>query len=384
MKLTASLARARRLLRKPPGYVFTRTWQEVERELDRWLAPRRQRRFDDGRLLRLAGVSTIDKLWTQLQQRPYPAITHSMTAAALDRLEPGESARILAAAEVACGGVVDLLGSGPIALGAPIDWSRDYRANATWPMGFARAIDYVNRDRPSDVKVPWEISRLQWLIPVAQAYVLTGDERYAAFARGVLDERIAANPLAYSVNWSVAIEAAMHIFTWTWFFHVFARSKAWADQTFRNRFLSVLYLHGDFILRHIEKADVNGNHYTADLAGIVMAGLFFGPIGAAPRWLETGWRGLVDELPRQVFDDGVDYEASCAYHRLVFELFFWPALFRKTEGLVVPHDYVQHLCAMARFTAAYSRPDGSSPLWGDADDARAFARCGGPARRKMW
>jgi hypothetical protein len=70
--------------------------------------------------------------------------------------------------------------------------------------------------------------------------------------------------------------------------------------------------------------------------------------------------------------DGVDYEASCAYHRLVFELFFWPALYRKAAGQPVPHDYARRLCDMARFTAAYSRTDGSSPLWGDADDARAL------------
>ena len=38
----------------------------------------------------------------------------------------------------------------------------------------------------------------------------------------------------------------------------------------------------------------------------------------------------------------------------------------------MPHAYRERVTAMARFTAAYGRADGSVPLWGDADDARAL------------
>ena len=74
----------------------------------------------------------------------------------------------------------------------------------------------------------------------------------------------------------------------------------------------------------------------------------------------------------QVHPDGVDFEASVAYHRLVLELFLLPALYRRVRGLHVPEAYRERLVAMGRFAAAYSRPEGSVPLWGDADDARAL------------
>jgi uncharacterized heparinase superfamily protein len=378
MSLTGLVTRARRVVRMSPRYVVARMLSEAERELDRWLAPRRERQLTVDKLLRLANATSVDALWTRLAERPFPAVTQGLSAASIDALDRGESERIFQAAERACNRVVDMLGMEPTALGQPIDWSHDYRVGMGWPRGFARSIDYVNRDRPSDVKVPWEISRLQWLIPAGQAYVLTGDERYAVAAREVINEWIACNPLAYTVNWSCTMEAAMRIFTWTWLFHVFARSAAWQDQDFRVRFLASLYLHGDFTRRHIEKADINGNHYTADLAGLVMAGLFFGEVGEAPRWAQEGWAGLVAELPRQVFPDGADYEASCAYHRLVFELFTWPALFRRRLGLDIPEAYLDRVRQMARFTAAYSRDDGTTPLWGDADDARALPFGGQP------
>ena len=59
------------------------------------------------------------------------------------------------------------------------------------------------------------------------------------------------------------------------------------------------------------------------------------------RWQELGWEILIRELPRQVFADGVDFEASTAYHRLVLELFFLPACYRQSQGLAIPATYQQ-------------------------------------------
>src|SRR6185503_11804306 len=101
----------------------------------------------------------------------------------------------------------------------------------------------------------WELSRMQWLIPLGQAYQLTGDERYAAAARDVLEQWIAANPYGCSVNWGVTMEPAIRILTWTWLFHAFCDSLAWADRGFRGAFLASLYLHGEFTERFIERAD---------------------------------------------------------------------------------------------------------------------------------
>ena len=117
--------------------------------------------------------------------------------------------RFRAAAEAALARRVDVLGTGPVELGSPIDWHTDFKTATTWPLRFMRDIDYTNLGCPSDVKVPWEISRLQWLIPAGQAYVLTRDERYAAACRDVIDEWIDANPYAYGVNWTCTMEAAM-------------------------------------------------------------------------------------------------------------------------------------------------------------------------------
>lgn len=359
-------------LRKPPRVIVRRLRQEIHVEAERFISPLRARQFSASALLRATGASSLDALWRELAARPYPAVTARVNRVECERVCPGDPERILAAAEDALEHQINLLGSGVISLGTAIDWYRDYRSGYSWPCCYVRGLEYNNLERPSDVKMPWEVSRLQWLIPAGQAYLLTGDERYATGVRDVLESWIRANPYAHSVNWACTMEVALRIFTWSWLFHVFHQSSAWADREFRARFLCALYLHGDFTQRHIEISDINGNHCTADAAGLVFAGLFFGRGRGPASWLRLGWRILCEELPRQVYPDGVDFEQSVAYHRLVMELFLLPALYRQVVGEDVPSSYRDSVTAMARFAAAYCRPSGSVPLWGDADDARAL------------
>lgn len=340
--------------------------------LERILAPVRARRFSEQSLLAELGAFSIDELWDRLAQRPYVATTQRPSPRGYDSLCPGDRDRVIAAAEQVVERRVDLLGSGPTRLGRPVDWHADFKTGYRWPPAYASSISYNNLDRPSDVKVPWELSRFQWVIPAGQGYILTGDERYAHASRELVEEWIEANPYAGSVNWACTMDVALRLITWTWLFQAFKSSQAWSDPDFRSRFLIACYLHGDYTQRNLERSDVNGNHYTADAAGLVFAGLFFGDARRPSAWQRTGWQILSQELPKQVSEDGVDFEASSAYHRLVAELFLLPALYRVRLGLDVPSAYSGRLVAMARFSVTYCRADGTAPLWGDADDARTL------------
>ena len=349
-----------------------RALHEASGALERVRGPRRARKFDTAALCRATDATSRDELWDRLRAAPYPAVTSADAAAAI-----GDGERILAAAEDALARRVDLLGSGPHTLGRPIDWHTDFKTGHSWPVAPSRGLDYADLAHPSDVKVPWELSRLQWLLPAGQAYLLTGDERYATAVREVIEEWLDANPYGYGPNWCVAMEAALRIVSWTWLFHALGGSDAWSDARFRSRFLVGLYLHGDFVERNIERSDVNGNHYTADATGLTFAGLFFGTGAAPTRWATRGWQILLDELPKQFTPDGVDFEASVPYHRLVTELFALPALYRQQLGLGVPDWYAERLRAAGAYATAYTRSDGTSPLWGDGDDARVLPLGGG-------
>ncbi len=366
------IGKIRRGLRKPPRVIVQRLLAMARTQTERLRIPARVN-LSQQALLHELQASSLDVLWQRLAARPFPAWFGPCDALEVDTLcGAAERIALLASAENALAHRVDLLGSGETELGVKIDWHTDFKTGLSWPPRYFADIEYSNLEHQSDVKVPWELSRLQWLMPVGQVFLLTRDDRYAAGVRDVLEQWIAANPCGGSVNWSCTMEAALRIFTWIWFFNVFHNAPSWRDADFRFRFLRALYLHVEFTDRHIERSDVNGNHYTADAAALVVGGLFLGEGRGPLRWQKEGWRILCEEMPRQVFPDGVDFEASVPYHRLVTELFLWPAMYRTAHSLPIEPSYIDRLIAMASFSRAYSRPDGSVPLWGDADDARTL------------
>jgi uncharacterized heparinase superfamily protein len=370
--MSGVLSKIRRGLRKPPRYILHRLVLEARAEAERYWGPRRAQQLDLAAVLERTESATLNDLWARLQAQPYISPIQRIAATDYERICPGDTQRILSRADDALAHRVDLLGSGPVELGEQIDWHKDYKVNFCWPREYHRNIDYMNAGKPSDVKFPWEVSRMQWLIPAGQAYLLSGDERYAAGVRAVLEDWILSNAYSYGVNWICTMDVALRIISWTWFFRVFAGSKSWSDPVFQERFLRSLFLHALFTEKHLEKSDINGNHYISDAAGLVFAGLFFGKGADAQRWQDLGWQILTSELTLQVFEDGVDFEGSIPYHRLVAELFLLPAIYRHAAGLETPDTYRERVIRMARFTAAYSRPDGSAPLWGDADDGRVL------------
>jgi hypothetical protein len=370
--INSSLHIFKRLKGKSPKFVLQHMLKKATIPIDYLHSIYLRKIFDTKSLLRATGTDSVNLLWEELTKLPYPAQTDINYIQTNLQDYSKDKLTIMKLADQAVAHKVNLLGSGLIFLGNQINWHKDYKSGVIWPLKYFRTINHVNPYDNSDVKIPWEISRMQWLIPVGQAYLITTDEQYANTVKEILNDWIDHNPYAIGVNWVCTMEPALRTLTWTWLFHVFKHSKSWQEQNFRAKFLRALYLHGKFVFNHLEYSNINGNHYDANAAGLVFAGLFFENTKQAAKWQQKGWEILTSELPLQVFQDGVDFEASTAYHRLVLELFFYPALYRECHNLTISTKYKNRLFKMANFVAAYSRQDGSIPLWGDADDGRAL------------
>lgn len=365
------IIRIQRLLKKKPRYIFQRIFFELKIFIDRFSNLRKEASFTDQVLLQITSQQNINAIW-EIHQASVFIADFCYNSDQVVPLDIDTKSRIFARAEKAMKKEIDLLGTGEIFLGGKIIWNRDYKTGISWKNKYYRDINYVNFNDKSDVKIPWEISRMQWMIPVAQCYTLTGDEKYAEFARETIISWIDNNPFAKSVNWTCTMEVALRIISFTYFFYTFSKSVAWKEEIFRSKFIKSLYLHAYFTERNLEKSDVNGNHYTADAAGLIFAGLFFETYKGGASFLETGKRILEEEILLQVFPDGVDYEASVPYHRLVGELFYYPAVYMTRKGKPFSNNYMNRLDKMAIFTKYYMRFNGTVPLWGDADDARVL------------
>ncbi|MCU1385404.1 MAG: hypothetical protein JWL71_4101 [Acidobacteria bacterium] len=372
MTLDPFMVRVRRALRRPAGYYVRRAVDSAVRRSRRPWSHVLPRIVTEAAVLRALGASSVDEAWRRLASQPFfiQASTRAAAAQAYDVWYPGAAAEIVDAADAVLRHEFNLLGSGARALGDRLPWHSDFKTGRRWPASYSGDIEYLELDRPSDVKVPWELSRCQHFTLLGQAYWLTGDDRYAAEFVSEVSAWIQDNPYVHGVNWACAMDVALRAVSWIWGFHFFADAPACRDEQFRAAFLRSLFLHGEFIASHLERGDVNGNHYLCDGVGLVFLGCFFSPARRAARWLAIGRSIVQDEIFNQTTADGIDFEQSTAYHRLVLEAFLTSYQLLRMYGAEVPPACAERLAGMCEFVQAYTKPDGRAPLFGDADDGR--------------
>jgi uncharacterized heparinase superfamily protein len=371
MKWSTFVTRGRKAMRMPPRVLAARLRDEVRQQTKRPWASVYPRVLADRTVL---GAATgFAEWWAARLESGAFFLRPSDRARLIDELRsryPDAPGRIIATADTVLRHEFDLLGSGPVAVGAALPWHQDFKTGREWPLQFCKDIEYLELDRPTDVKVPWELSRAQHFPVLGQAYWLTGDECYAREFVQEVDDWITRNPLAYGVNWACAMDVALRAVNWMWGFYFMGASPACASDAFRRRFVRSLYTHGEFVSRNLETSDINGNHYLSDAVGLVFMGVLFRDTEGGSRWLDIGEGILAREAVAQIYEDGVDHEASTPYHRLVLELFVTGFLFLEAAGRRVPREAWLRVERMLDFVAAYTKPDGQAPLVGDADDGR--------------
>lgn len=268
----------------------------------------------------------------------------------------------------------DLLGSGPTALGSEIDWHTDFKSGHSWPADkWHGRLDLGNLDRGYDVKVPWELSRLQHLTSLARAHAHTHDPAYQVeFCRQV-ESWLAHNPPGMGVNWACAMDVAIRAANLLWAWAYFSR---WAvvPGPVSRALLGSMLAHGVHITRNLEgrPGGVNSNHYLSDVCGLLFIALALPELRESETWASFAIDALEQECEAQTLPDGANQELSTSYHRLVCELFIAAGIMCRRNGRHMSSTYWSRVHDMLEYTYHYTRRDGSAPLVGDVDNGRLF------------
>lgn len=298
--------------------------------------------------------------------------------ASLRQLCPDAWENIIEAANTICEHRFDLLGSGLVNLGWPIDWHSDFKSGYRWnPRQYHAEIRPAPYPGGYDLKVPWELSRCQHFVWLGQAYWLTGDEKYSHEFRAEVEDWINQNTPEFGVNWACSMDIAIRAVNWLWGYAFFQSSPV-LDDDFRIVFCKSLLCHGRHIMANLERtATFAGNHYLSDIVGLVYLGILLPEFKEAPAWREFGLKELESEMFKQVYPDGGNFEASTNYHRLATELFLSSTLLAQLNGYNFSQGFMEQLEKMLEFIHQITKPDGSVPVIGDQDNGRLH-------RLKVW
>jgi uncharacterized heparinase superfamily protein len=376
MMLTYRLEQLRKDVRKamslPPKEVFRRFAGRAARYARRWRHRHKAGAMSEREFLTMLSTPTTSlEAVGRARSSATPLVPASLDCGKLVSIlkerSPESLDPILRSAREVRRGSFDLLGSGRVDLGPTPDWQKDFKSGKRWDER-AYSLDIVQTpDRGHDIKVPWELARLQHLPTLGIASAITGDPGFRQAAWSHITSFLSANPPYRGVNWNctmdVAIRAAQILSSEGYLAPA-------GEAGLRGELLRAMTDHARFIRENLEDGPVRGNHYLSDLAGLYLCALGLGEVTEAAAWKQFARDALHSEMERQVRPDGFDFEASTSYHALATEMLLFPALLGTGRGDPFGREYLDLLEKMVEVISALIRSDGTLPQIGDNDDGR--------------
>ena len=252
----------------------------------------------------------------------------------------------------------------------PMIWNSDLKTGFCWPNGVFYKKQTSYTPKGADIKMPWDLSRCHHVLWLSEAYVLTGDEKYAEEAVIQIASWIDSNKFLYSVNWVCPMDVAIRASNWIYALHFLKGSMALNDR-FCEKAKRSLFEHGYFIRHNLEKgAGRNFNHYTADLAGLLLVGMLFDRLSIGRRWWKYAEKELYNDILVQVLPSGIHYEKSISYHRLMVEFYSYSFYVLRRLKRTIPKEAEERVQLMYNFVSVYTKPNMKAPLISDNDNGR--------------
>jgi Heparinase II/III N-terminus/Heparinase II/III-like protein len=295
----------------------------------------------------------------------------------------------------------------------PIDWQLDFKSGYRWSEKTHFSDLRYGHDVGADVKVPWELGRLQHLPQLALAYqaAATGTEgfdvadRYRNEIRNQTLDFVATNPPRFGVNWACPMDVGIRVVNLLLALDLLRNAGAELDRPFLQIVQSSVRAHAIHLLDHLEWSEQGrGNHYLADIVGILFAAAYLPNSPEINSWMAFATRELTCEIERQFLPDGGNFEGSTGYHRLSAELVLFglalvlglnedevAALIQWQPRLdvrppqsnrplrtyqagnrqtVLPPGAFETIAKAAALVRDLTKPDGHVVQWGDNDSGR--------------
>jgi hypothetical protein len=275
---------------------------------------------------------------------------------------------ILEYADLVSRGEYPLMGYGNVKLGIIPDWQRDWVSGKRWSMEPSNTLQTIRHDG-SDVKCPWELSRLQFAPVVGKAYALTGDRKYKSVLQALLSDWVLSNPVGMGVNWTLAMEAALRAIslclTMELLWPFADDEQGWLDLLTESLWKHLLFIEAHNEFSYLTRS----NHYLSNIVGLATLAAYLDGPEMSQRRGKYG-RKVQQEIQVQTYPDGGDIEASTGYHAMVAQMFLHSFVVQKRCGLKIDEAFERRLNLMLHWISTMTDQAGKLPHIGDCDDGR--------------
>jgi hypothetical protein len=282
---------------------------------------------------------------------------------------PGFERSVLEQAEQILHHQFPLLGYGPQDYGKEIDWQLDIvsgkkAALKPWPK-----IDYLDFNEVGDSKVTWELSRHQFMITLAKAWLLTGEERFIAKLNSIYYDWHRKNPYPLGINWASSLEVAFRSLSWIWVRELLAGCEA--AYQLRRDITTALAFNAWYIQRYLSTYFSPNTHLQGEAVALFFIGTLYPSLSNASIWRDLGRNILLEHALTKVLDDGAYFERSTYYHVYALDFFVHARILATRNCQQFPGAYDDVMKRMLEHLSVLCQA-GPPPRLGDDDGGRVF------------
>jgi len=261
-------------------------------------------------------------------------------------------------------------------IGSTPDWNRDPKTGIIAPLAFGKTLNYRDESVVGDIKYLWEPNRHLHLVTLAQAYHLSGEQRYLDGLRHQLESWLDQCPYLLGPNWTSSLELAIRLINWSiaWQLIGGVSSPVFSGPEgvqFRERWLRSIYQHMHFIRGHFSRYSSANNHLIGELSGLFVGCVTWPFWPDTAKWQEMAKDGLEREALRQNAADGVNWEQAISYQQFVLDFLLLAGLAGRENDDEFTLPYWRRIESMLEFIASVMDVNGNVPMIGDADDGYA-------------
>ena len=223
----------------------------------------------------------------------------------------------------------------------------------------------------------WEahlwLNRLYLLLPLAQAYLRTGDRAFSEKWFSLLSGWAGSNPYTtYEDRPDDMVWRDMQV-AWRTINLVHSVFMLGSGEALTKEQWTFVYdlirLHAEHLLKEGEglaEGHMADNHHLQIGMALIMTGVLFPEFGKAALRIDTGRQIVKDNLDLSIFDDGVNNEDSPSYSHFIARLYTEAELFLTKNGLPGIPGCAEKIRKQYAFLHMFSSPDGKTLQIGDS------------------
>ncbi|WP_370390338.1 alginate lyase family protein [uncultured Winogradskyella sp.] len=258
-----------------------------------------------------------------------------------------------------------------IDLSDEINWLRDYRHNIQSTQSYYATIDKQNFEQVGDIKYVFEPSRFYFL-PFLGLKAIANQDKHIKLLEKILRSWGEQNPYLRTVHWTSGIETGIRSVNLV-YTHMVLKSSGIITEYLDHMIKELVQYHYHFLARHLSLYSSANNHLVAELTGLVAVSSYFDN-KTYKKQRQVWQKRLLNEIIRQVNDDGVNMELCTHYHAEVTDHFFNALQFIVKSGQKVPEIIEKRFLKMFDFLD-HVEYKGNKTIFGDNDEGALIHPC---------